>query len=176
MKRVKAIATGLASIAMLLIPTTLIGEGQYTSPISSKIPVKNFERITAIQLPRASPQHTQDENPVTVSRSEQVRKARFLVTAYTAYCSEGCIGKTKTGYDVSNTIYKDGMRIVAVDPREIKLHSRVRVYDENGDYMFTALAIDTGGAIKGEHIDLLVKNEREASRWGRKHLQIEILD
>jgi 3D (Asp-Asp-Asp) domain-containing protein len=178
---IKKALTTVLSLAMLLMPST-IGEGEYkySSPFSSKIPLESFKKITSINIARASPEVKEitesKKETVTVSRSENVRKMEVLVTAYDPYCVDGCKGKTSTGYDVSNTIYKDGMRIVAVDKNLIKLHSRIRIYDEKGNYMFTALAEDVGGAIKGEHIDLLVKNASEASKWGKKHLQIEVLD
>jgi len=83
-------------------------------------------------------------------------------TAYTAFCNSGCIGITRTGYDVSNTIYYEGMRIIAVDPEVIPLHSIVEVKTENET--FTAIALDTGGLIKGNIIDILMTTTNEANQ------------
>src|SRR5690625_1180734 len=66
-------------------------------------------------------------------------------TAYTAQC-DGCTGITATGIDLNANSNK---KVVAVDPSVIPLGSRVHVegYGE-------AIAGDTGGAIKGDRIDV----------------------
>lgn len=85
-------------------------------------------------------------------------------THYDAFCDTGCIGITATGYDVSNTIYYDGMRVVAVDPNLIPLGTIMTVHTSYGS--FKAIALDTGGAIKGYRIDILEASEREAYKKG----------
>ncbi len=78
--------------------------------------------------------------------SHSLHSINVVATAYTAFCSSGCIGKTRTGYDVSSTSYFKGKRIIAVDPKIIPLNSLVEVsYKGNS---FQAYAIDTGGDIK----------------------------
>ena len=64
----------------------------------------------------------------TVSRGDNyVGKAQaFQATAYTAYCA-GCSGITKTGVNLRKSIYHEGKRVIAVDPRYIPLGSIVRV-------------------------------------------------
>jgi|SRR6185312_2154928 len=95
-------------------------------------------------------------------------------TFYTAEC-KGCSGITRTGYDVRNTIYTpDGLRVVAVDPNVIPLHSIVQVTLEDGT-TFTAQALDTGGDIKQKRIDVLVETKKEAFRLGRQQVQVEII-
>src|SRR5690606_31509225 len=81
------------------------------------------------------------ENPKTI---------KAVATAYTAFCDTGCIGVTKTGYDVSNTVYYEDKRVIAVDPKVIPLHSIVEV--TYGDESFKAVALDTGGDIKNTRI------------------------
>lgn len=39
---------------------------------------------------------------------EQAQVFSMVATAYISFCDTGCIGTTKTGYDVSNTIYYRG--------------------------------------------------------------------
>ena len=94
-------------------------------------------------------------------------------TFYTAYC-EGCIGITKLGYDVRQTIYINGYRVIAVDPALIPLGSIVRVELEDGQ-SFDAIAGDTGGAIKGARIDVLVATKAEAYQLGRQQATVTIL-
>lgn len=85
---------------------------------------------------------------------------------YTAFCAEGCTGVTATGLDVSNTQYHKGARIIATDPRVIPLGSTGTLTLANGQ-SYRVIAQDTGGAIKGNRIDVLVASEAEAVRLGR---------
>ncbi len=98
----------------------------------------------------------------------------FSATFYTARC-EGCSGITATGIDVRQTIYSGGRRVIAVDPSAIKLGSIVRVTLENGE-SFEAIAGDTGGAIKGARIDVLVETKEEAYRLGRQSAKVTLID
>ena len=96
----------------------------------------------------------------------------FEATAYTAFCSTGCTGITRTGYDVSETIYYEGMRVIAVDPNVIPLHSIVEV--ATGEKVFTAIALDTGGNIKSYRIDILKETKEGALKFGRRDVEIKI--
>lgn len=98
----------------------------------------------------------------------------FEATAYTSRC-DGCIGITKTGIDVRNTIYNEkGQRIIAVDPNVIPLGSLVEVRLENGQ-TFVAEAADTGGCIKGKRIDILVETKKQAYQFGRQPVEVRPL-
>ncbi|MGG4089701.1 3D domain-containing protein [Bacillus licheniformis] len=98
----------------------------------------------------------------------------FTMTAYTAFCAEGCTGITKTGVDVSHSIYYEGARVIAVDPSVIALGSTVEVRLADGSN-FRAKAIDTGGAIKGARLDLLVANESDAVQFGRQSVELRVI-
>ncbi|MEH7093618.1 ubiquitin-like domain-containing protein [Neobacillus vireti] len=104
-----------------------------------------------------------------VSRGEAPDGQEFYVTAtaYTAYCN-GCSGRTATGL---NLRANPNMKVIAVDPRIIPLGSKV--YVEGYGY---AVAADTGGAIKGYIVDLLMPSHADAYRWGRKKVKITILN
>lgn len=97
----------------------------------------------------------------------------FEATAYVALCDSGCSGITASGYDVRNTIWYEGMRVIAVDTAVIPLYSIVRV--TVGGASFTAIALDTGGAIVGNRIDILVASEGEAWAFGRQAVEVTIL-
>jgi len=97
----------------------------------------------------------------------------FEATFYTAFCPTGCTGVTATGIDVSNTIYHEDKRIIAVDPNVIPLGSHVRVTLEDGT-SFEATALDVGGDIQGNRIDILVKTREEAYRLGRQKVRVEV--
>jgi len=88
-------------------------------------------------------------------------------TAYTAYCN-GCSGVTATGI---NLRANPNLKVIAVDPNVIPLGSKVWV--EGYGY---AVAGDTGGAIKGNRIDVFVASKEEAYRFGRKQVKIRVLN
>ncbi|SES32687.1 peptidoglycan-binding protein [Salipaludibacillus aurantiacus] len=88
-------------------------------------------------------------------------------TAYTAYCN-GCSGMTYTGLDLRNNPDK---KVIAVDPNIIPLGSKVYVEGYG-----TAVAGDIGGAIKGHKIDLFMPDRTDAIQFGRRTLEITVLD
>lgn len=88
-------------------------------------------------------------------------------TAYTAYCN-GCSGLTATGIDLRSN---PNLKVIAVDPSVIPLGSKVWVEGYG-----TAIAGDTGGAIKGNRIDLFVNSKEQAYRFGRKQVKIRIMN
>ncbi|CAM2142618.1 3D domain-containing protein [Paraburkholderia tropica] len=113
---------------------------------------------------------SEDKSASKSANAKAVKSHEFVATAYTAFCSTGCTGKTKTGYDVSNTSYYNGKRIIAVDPELIPLYSLVQVSYEGNS--FKAYAIDTGGDIKNNRIDILMDSEQEANAFGRKNVRV----
>ena len=109
-------------------------------------------------------------------QSANVDVINVEATFYTAFCPTGCIGITATGYDVSQTIYSpEGYRVIAVDPSQIPLNSIVEVSLADGQ-SFKAKALDTGGSIKGERIDVLVADRDEAYRLGRQKASVKIIE
>ncbi|WP_088011166.1 LysM peptidoglycan-binding domain-containing protein [Gottfriedia acidiceleris] len=88
-------------------------------------------------------------------------------TAYTASC-KGCSGVTATGINLKKN---PNTKVISVDPNVIPLGSKVYVegYGE-------AIAGDTGGAIKGNRIDVFVANKQDAINFGRKQVKVTILN
>jgi len=107
----------------------------------------------------------------TVSRgsTEPASGKEFYVTAtaYTPNCN-GCSGISATGINLKSG---SGLKVIAVDPSVIKLGSKVWVEGYG-----TAIAGDTGGAIKGNKIDILVQTDAQARNWGRKKVRIKVLN
>ncbi|HDR6215527.1 cell wall-binding protein EntB [Bacillus sp. BR3(2024)] len=99
------------------------------------------------------------------------RELTVVATAYTADPSEnGTYGGrvlTAMGHDLTEN---PNMRIIAVDPKVIPLGSKVWVegYGE-------AIAGDTGSAIKGNRIDVLMGSKSKAMNWGRQTVKVKIL-
>lgn len=118
--------------------------------------------------------------PVVIAEPEpevitQATTETYEATAYTAYCDTGCIGITASGYDVRNSIYtSDGLRVIATDPAVVPMYSIVNVTLADGT-TFKAQALDTGGAINGNRIDILVASRAEAITLGRQAVEIEVI-
>ena len=85
------------------------------------------------------------------------------------------LGDNYFGITASGTKARPG--VVAVDPKVIPLGTKLYIesLDSWPDYGF-AVAEDTGGAIKGNKIDLFMENHSRASRFGRRGVKVYILD
>ncbi|MCU7679159.1 3D domain-containing protein [Bacillus thuringiensis] len=104
-----------------------------------------------------------------VNLSAEDTGIEFYVEA-TAYSVEGSPPHeriTAAGIDIGKN---PNIKLIAVDPKVIKLGTKVWVegYGE-------AIAGDTGGAIKGNRIDVLFPTEKQAREWGRKKVKIKIM-
>lgn len=139
----------------------LIYPGQVLNGIGSKVrysPYKKSNQSSYKTINQSQQQQQQQQR-------SSGRTMYVEATAYTAYCY-GCSGITATGIDA-----RKGGKIIAVDPRVIPLGSKVYVEGYG-----TAIAGDTGGAIKGNRIDILVPSEQEAVNWGRRTVKITVLN
>ena len=66
---------------------------------------------------------------------------------------------------------------VAVDPKVIPLGSKLYIESMDGFPTYGyATAEDTGGAIKGNRIDLFYNSNAEANRFGRRNVKVYVLD
>ena len=136
------------------------------------------ERIAKLKLEeeRKKKAEAEKKKAVAVSRGNKSNNnwIVFEATHYSAFCNTGCTGITKEGYNVKNTIYHKGYRVIAVDPKKIPLGSLVEVQTSYGT--FKALAGDTGGDVKGNRIDILVESDNVAFKLGREKVQVRILN
>ncbi|AFU11494.1 3D domain protein [Bacillus thuringiensis MC28] len=101
------------------------------------------------------------------------RELRVVATAYTADPLEngykaGDQVKSALGH---NLTANPNMKLIAVDPSVIPLGSKVWVEGYG-----VAIAGDTGGAIKGNKIDVLMPDKGTSSNWGRKTVTVKILN
>ena len=97
----------------------------------------------------------------------------------TAYCAcYECCGKYPGNkwYGITATGTRAKVGTIAVDPRVIPLGTKVYVEGLYGakNYGY-ATAEDTGGAIKGQIIDLYFNTHRETINWGRQQVKVYIL-
>jgi 3D (Asp-Asp-Asp) domain-containing protein len=89
---------------------------------------------------------------------------KMRASAYTACPSEnGGWTRTKLGHPLR-------YGVVAVDPRVIPLGSMLFIEGYG-----LALASDTGSAIKGNRIDLLMATKAQAYRFGRRSVTVHVL-
>ena len=87
---------------------------------------------------------------------------RMIATAYTAHCGGGCSGTTAAGFAA-------GHGIVAVDPAVIPLGTRLFIPGYG-----KAIAGDTGGAIRGNRIDLGFNSRSQANEFGRRPVVVYV--
>lgn len=101
------------------------------------------------------------------STSNTAKEIIVEASAYTASC-EGCSGITATGINLKTN---PNAKVISVDPTVIPLGSKVYVegYGE-------AIAGDTGGAIKGNRIDVFFPSQQDAINFGVKQLKVTILN
>lgn len=116
----------------------------------------NFVRVKALR---------QSNTPLSRS-GYGARKVLYMrATGYAPYtCGGSRSGRTATGIHA-------GVGVVAVDPRVIPLGTKL--YIEGYGY---AVAADTGGAIKGNRIDLGHDTHSQAMRTGRRTVKVHVLN
>jgi rare lipoprotein A len=93
------------------------------------------------------------------------QKPRSRVMQATAF-----VGKGET--TASGTVAHEG--IVAADPAVLPMGTRIRVTGSHG-YDGIYLVTDTGAKVDGAHIDLCLKSEAEARRFGKRRVRVQVL-
>ncbi|MDO5479520.1 MAG: 3D domain-containing protein [Clostridia bacterium] len=92
--------------------------------------------------------------------------SKVIPAKATAYCDKG---KTASGI-------QSKVGVVAVDPRVIPLGTRLYIEATDGSWSYgVCLAGDTGGAIKGNKVDLFYNTYNECIQFGRRDCNIYIL-
>ena len=106
--------------------------------------------------------------------------SRVLTCSATAYdlSFQSCgkrPGDRGYGITASGTHAKPGT--VAVDPRVIPLGTRMYIESADGSFVYGyCVAEDTGGAIKGNKVDLFFNTTSECYQFGRRSVNVYILD
>lgn len=133
---------------------------------------------------------------VTQQPVEEVRETGMLDVVQTSAGSiavRSVLYMQATGYDIGYEscgkwpgdplygITATGIRacygIVAVDPRVIPLCSKLFIQTTDGSFTYGyALAADTGGAIKGNRIDLCFDSRQDALNFGRRNVVVYVLN
>lgn len=141
--------------------------------LSEEVKVDSKNKVVAVgtkepEKPKQELVTLSDEKNTSSSSSGADGETIYMnATAYSANCN-GCSGITATGINLNAN---PNTKVIAVDPSVIPLGTKVWVegYGE-------AIAGDTGGAIKGNKIDVHVPTSAEASRYGWKKVKVKIIN
>ncbi|KAA6451857.1 LysM peptidoglycan-binding and 3D domain-containing protein [Bacillus swezeyi] len=153
----------------IIYPNTSIAvDGQATIQAEAKPAETTASVQNEAKTEQAAPAPKQEKETVSRSNTSQSAAKELTVTA-TAYTANdgGMSGVTATGIDLKAN---KNAKVIAVDPSVIPLGSKVHVegYGE-------ATAADTGGAIKGNKIDVFVPSKSAAKNWGVKTVKVKVL-
>ncbi|MBQ8526808.1 MAG: G5 domain-containing protein [Clostridia bacterium] len=81
------------------------------------------------------------------------------------------------GYGITATGTQAAYGTVAVDPRVIPLGSKLYIETTDGSFVYGyATAADTGGAIKGNKVDLFFPSYNDCMSFGRRSVRVYILN
>ncbi|MGE7602735.1 3D domain-containing protein [Peribacillus sp. NPDC097675] len=121
----------------------------------------NIKVKQTLKLKKSSTKAT----PKAKTASKKYKTLTVNASAYTANC-KGCSGVTAIGLNLKKN---PKVKAISVDPKVIPLGTKVHVegYGE-------AIAADTGGAIKGNKIDVFYSSKTKALNWGRKTVKVKV--
>jgi len=143
----------IATLTLLLV-LPFSKELSYSQGVNNKLIEKSIESFNIHNPPDNSLKLEKENNYMMIMEA----------SAYTKSVEEGTFkGITKSGTQVSRGT-------VSVDPRIIPLKTKLYIEDYG-----EAVALDTGGAIKGNRIDLYMETKKEAIDWGVKEVKVFIL-
>ena len=148
--------------------TTVNGEVAEKLMLAQNVIVEPLERVVE--------RGTYEENTIMTSKGA-VKYKKVLTCNATAYdpspeSNGGYGGLTATGLPA-----KYG--VIAVDPRIIPLGSKVYVESTDGGNSWVygfAIAADTGGAIKGNRVDLCYNTKYECYQFGRRPCTVYVIE
>ncbi len=144
--------------------------------LDSSVVVK--DEIVSEPIPRIVEKGSR-EQVITTSRGD-TRYKRVITMNASAYDSSYASTGKRPGnkyYGITASGTKARPGVVAVDPRVIPLGTKLYIESLDGtkDYGF-AVAEDTGGAIKGNKIDLYFNTYSECINFGRRNVKVYVLE
>ncbi len=145
--------------------------------VSEKVTTQPIPQIREVGTKKAANYTIASAGTIQTSRSGNLAYSKVISANATAYDASSC-GKSPShpGYGITATGAKAGYGIVAVDPRVIPLGSKLYIESADGSYIYgSAVAADTGSAIKGNRIDLCFNTRAEAIRFGRRAVKVYVL-
>lgn len=146
-----------------LIDTKFVEEKILTPATDKIVEVGTKKEEPKQEAPKkAEPAKASHASSNVINGMEYSKVLKVKATAYTPY-DGSCTGMTASGT-------KAGIGTIAVDPRVIPMGTKLYIPGYG-----VGTALDTGGAIKGNKIDVCYLTKNEAYNWGVKNLNIYIL-
>jgi 3D (Asp-Asp-Asp) domain-containing protein len=139
------------------LPEVLSVRSLYLPPTPTQIPSPT---ATATPIPTLTPTPTPTPEPELFLKYMGV----FRVTAYSDSPRNGTDGR-----GITRSGERTRWGVVAVDPRVIPLYSKVMI-EGMSDMVFDAL--DTGGGIKGNWVDIWFRTDDEALLYGVQYRSV----
>jgi 3D (Asp-Asp-Asp) domain-containing protein len=128
-------------------------------PIASTDPIRAISAATEAAETVEPAAATDEALPLGAVEPQLIVKT-YLATAY-------CLkGQTAAGVPVRRGI-------IAADPKVLPLGSVVRIIA--GQYSGIYTVMDTGGAIRGQRVDIFLPSRSEAMRFGSRKIKVEVL-
>jgi 3D (Asp-Asp-Asp) domain-containing protein len=156
-------------------------ERKRSGTVEIEAPVERVVEYGTYIAPSAAPQtrHRQgtgvtksEGGTVTTRDGQELRYTKVYNMMATAYTSDGTPSNRRTAIGTYGRV-----GVIAVDPKVIPLRSRVYVVGANGLWYYgTAVAENTGGAVKGYIIDLFFNTRAEVRAFGRRSATVYILE
>ena len=108
------------------------------------------------------------------NKQENIKKKKLIKVHATAYTPSP---KENGGWNITKRGNKlIPYKYIAVDPKTIPLGTKVYIpYFKNYPNKGIFIADDVGGAIKGNRIDVLLRNDKEARTFGRRNIDLYII-
>lgn len=131
--------------------------------ISSRIPETEKVKNSIISDPIAALADLAEDKKLVKKTVSVIKRSASRAFRATAYCLKG---RTANGGSVRRGI-------VAADRRVIPLGSKI--YVDAGAYSGMYTVTDTGGAVKGNKLDIWVPSCSEAIRFGRKSIGVSFV-
>lgn len=161
------------------IKTTIDGKTRYVHSDYTTLAGSTAKAPAAkATAPVAKPAPKPAAKPATATKQTTAAKSGTKVTMnVTAYTNDPSNNGsrlyngralTASGYDVTNTITYNGMRIVAASA-QYPIGTRMHISG-----IGEAIVLDRGGAIQGNKLDLLVGSQQEALNWGRQNVTVTV--
>jgi 3D (Asp-Asp-Asp) domain-containing protein len=104
--------------------------------------------------------------PADAGRPRQHRPAKSVRMLATAYCDRGA---TKSGVRAQPGV-------VAADLRRLPLGTKLRVIAPGEPYAGVYTVLDTGDRIRGRALDIYMPSCARARKFGKRPVQVRILD
>ncbi|MGX8177007.1 SH3 domain-containing protein [Exiguobacterium artemiae] len=160
------------------IKTTIDGKTRYVHSDYTTLAGSTAKAPAAKAAPAAKEAPKAAAKPAAATKQTTAAKSGTKVTMnVTAYTNDPSNNGsqlyngralTASGYDVTNTITYNGMRIVAASA-QYPIGTRMHI-----EGIGEAIVLDRGGAIQGNKLDLLVGSQQEALNWGRQNVTVTV--